>query len=84
MLREYYEGSETEPQEDTLEPEEIIMPGDGASRPKDAARTPTLTGGDVDAGWEYADIGEETVGGSNPTPDQDIIDVLGEAAGVTY
>lgn len=47
-------------------------------------RTPELTGGDVDASWEYADVGEETVGGQNPTPDQSVVDEEGEAVGLTY
>jgi hypothetical protein len=46
---------------------------------------PTLSGGDVDAAWEDSiETGEESVGGMNPTPDQDIVDELGEAAGLTY
>jgi len=48
------------------------------------SRTPVLSGGDVDADWGRADIGDETVGGSSPTPDQDIVDELGEAVGITY
>ena len=48
------------------------------------SRTPVLSGGDVDADWAGADTGEETVGGSSPTPDQDIVDELGEAVGLTY
>ena len=48
------------------------------------SRTPVLSGGDLDADWARADVGEETVGGSAPTPDQDIVDELGEAVGVTY
>lgn len=47
-------------------------------------RTPELTGGDLDASWEYADIGEEAVGGQNPTPDQSVVDEEGEALGITY
>ena len=43
-----------------------------------------MTGGDVDAAWDEVDVGEETVGGSTPTPDQDVVDDLGRAAGVTY
>ena len=46
--------------------------------------SPELSGGDIDAAWERADAGEETVGGSSPTPDQDIVDQLGEAVGLTY
>ncbi len=48
------------------------------------SRTPELSGGDLDADWARADIGDETVGGSAPTPDQDIVEELGEAVGLTY
>jgi hypothetical protein len=48
------------------------------------SRTPGLSGGDVDAAWEGADSGEEAVGGSSPTPDQAIVQELGEALGLTY
>jgi len=48
------------------------------------SRTPVLSGGDLDADWARADIGDETVGGSAPTPDQDVVDELGEAVGLTY
>ena len=42
-----------------------------------------LTGGDIDADWQRAaDIGEEAVGGSVATPDQDRVDDLGRALGV--
>ena len=44
----------------------------------------TLSGGDVDAVRTETDAGEETVGGSTPTPDQDVVDELGKAVGVTY
>jgi hypothetical protein len=46
--------------------------------------SPELSGGDIDAAWEDADVGEESVGGENPTPDQDIVEELGLAAGLTY
>jgi hypothetical protein len=47
--------------------------------------SPEITGGDIDASWQTANqAGEETVGGSVPTPDQDIVDELGDAAGLTY
>jgi hypothetical protein len=42
-----------------------------------------LSGGDVDAATDEA-TGEEAVGGSAATPDQDIVENLGRAAGVTY
>ncbi len=45
--------------------------------------SPEMTGGDVDADWEQADsIGEEAVGGTVSTPDQDVVDELGDALGV--
>jgi hypothetical protein len=47
--------------------------------------SPEISGGDLDAAWQSGNVaGEETVGGTAPTPDQDIVDELGEAAGLTY
>lgn len=47
------------------------------------AITAVLTGGDVDADWMRAwDAGDEAVGGSTATPDQDIVDEIGRALGV--
>src|SRR5690349_11806231 len=46
---------------------------------------PTLSGGDIDARWEDAEAGgDETVGGTTATPGQNVLDAIGEAAGVTY
>ncbi len=43
----------------------------------------TLTGGDVDANYEDADaVGEEAVGGTVATPDQDTVEELAAAVGV--
>ena len=45
--------------------------------------SPRLTGGDVDADWQAAySSGEESVGGSVATPDQDVVDEIGRALGV--
>jgi hypothetical protein len=45
--------------------------------------SPRLTGGDVDADWDRASAaGDEAVGGSTATPDQDVVDELGAALGV--
>ena len=47
--------------------------------------SPKLTGGDIDASWQTANqAGEEAVGGSVSTPDQDVVDQLGDAAGLSY
>ena len=44
---------------------------------------PRLSGGDVDADWRRADsAGDEAVGGSVATPDQDVVDEIGRALGV--
>jgi hypothetical protein len=46
--------------------------------------TPADAAGDIDADWRRPDVGEETPGGSTPTPDQDIVEEIGEAVGLTY
>ena len=48
------------------------------------SKSPVLSGGDLDAAWEAADVGEESVGGENPTPDQDVVEELGKAVGIVY
>src|SRR5947199_10651528 len=48
------------------------------------SRSPEDTAGDIDADWRRSDIGEETPGGSTPTPDQDVVEELGEAVGLRY
>lgn len=48
------------------------------------AESPILSGGDLDAAWDQADVGEETVGGTVSTPGQDRVDLLGEAVGLSY
>lgn len=45
--------------------------------------SPELTGGDIDANYEQANaVGDEAVGGTVSTPDQDIVDDLGAAVGL--
>lgn len=47
------------------------------------AATPELTGGDIDANYEQANaVGDEAVGGTAPTPDQNVVDDLGTAVGL--
>jgi len=48
---------------------------------KEGAR---LRAGDPDVSWQGIETGEETPGGSTPTPDQNRVDEIGEAVGVTY
>lgn len=57
----------------------LIEPLEEAVGPPEAV----LTGGDVDADWMRAgSTGEEAVGGSVATPDQDVVDEIGRALGV--
>lgn len=49
------------------------------------AQAPSLSGDDIDAAWEESMVaGEESVGGMAPAPDQDVVDDIGEALGITY
>ncbi len=44
---------------------------------------PSLTGGDIDANYEQAEaVGDEAVGGTVSTPDQDIVDEVAAAVGL--
>jgi hypothetical protein len=81
VIRSYYEGTtEGAFREDGTEPVSSVR----EDRQQDAARSAELSGGDVDAAAGQGNTGEESVGGSTPTPDQDIVDEIGKAAGVTY
>lgn len=55
------------------------------SRADFANMTPSITGGDVDTNVEDAYFtGDETPGGDNPTPDQEVVEDIGRALGVEY
>ncbi|WNM58343.1 DUF6335 family protein [Candidatus Nitrospira allomarina] len=87
MIRRYMEdqgSAEESIQEDFIETgaqqETKVVLTRGSSRQKQAR----LSGGDLDATMDAGSSGDETVGGSNPTPDQDTVDELGEAVGLTF
>lgn len=46
------------------------------------AADPGLSGGDVDAAWSQHMSGEEEVGGTVATPDQDVVEELAAAVGL--
>ena len=46
--------------------------------------SPELSRGDIDAAWEDADSGEENVRGGKPPADQNIVEEVGQVAGLTY
>lgn len=51
----------------------------------DSLADPTITGGDLDANWANAQFsGDESAVSSSPTPDQSLVDEIGQAMGVTY
>ncbi len=54
-----------------------------AERQEYTETSPELTGGDVDAYWQDADaVGDEAVGGSTSTPDQNVTEELEAAVGL--
>jgi Family of unknown function (DUF6335) len=79
VIRDYVEsGSEEDVNQTTMEWYEQ------ASQDTTVPAEAVLAGGDIDAAWDQAAAGEETVGGSSPTPDQDIVDEIGRAVGIDY
>ena len=51
----------------------------------DSLADPTVTAGDLDAQWESAQFsGDESAVSSMPTPDNNVVDDIGTAMGVTY
>ena len=82
MIRDYEESSSSADEE--KDNQTTMEWYDQASQDTIVPPDAVLSGGDVDAAWDQAASGEETVGGSTPTPDQDIVDEIGLAAGVSY
>lgn len=72
------EGLENEPGS----PDSIDLAETARPMSPDAAKSTELAGGDLDAGFAGIDSGEEAVGGSDPLPDQSVVDDIGRALGV--
>lgn len=85
-IRRYYENGPASDSEGFRDETEPVTPaGERTGQPRRPdRRTADLSGGDVDVSAQDVDIGTEAPGGSNPTPDQDIVDDIGKAIGVTY
>jgi hypothetical protein len=86
VVRRYYEEgspSESEGSRDGTEPVSSAAERTGKPERPDQ-QTARLSGGDADVSAQGADAGTETPGGSNPTPDQDLVDEIGKSVGVTY
>jgi hypothetical protein len=85
-IRRYYEEGtplESEGSRDGTEPVFTAAEMTGKLNSPDEETT-RLSGGDADASAQGVDTGTEAAGGSNPLPDQDVVDEIGRAAGVTY
>ncbi|MEP6934666.1 MAG: DUF6335 family protein [Nitrospirota bacterium] len=54
----------------------------GRTRPIRIPPEAVLGGDDFDATWDRAEVGDETAGGSNPTPVRDVVKEIGEVLGV--
>jgi len=68
---------------DNQEPNTSQLPPERTQEVSDK-EGPQLSAGDPDVSRQGIDTGEETPGDSTPTPDQDMVDEIGEAVGVTY
>ena len=80
VIREYVESSGTDDEGNQTNMEWYEQAKQDTTVPPDAV----LAGGDIDAAWDKAAVGEETVGGTTPTPDQDLVDEIGRAVGIEY
>jgi hypothetical protein len=85
-IRRYYEDGtplESEGGRDGTEP---VSPAAERTGKRDRLdqEAASLSGGDADASVQGVDAGTEAAGGSNPLPDQDVVEEIGRAAGVTY
>jgi hypothetical protein len=80
VIREYVESTGTDDEGNQTNMEWYEQAKQDTAVPSDAV----LSGGDIDAAWDKAAVGEETVGGTTPTPDQDLVDEIGRAVGIEY
>jgi hypothetical protein len=80
VIRDYVESAGTGEDVNQTKMEWYELATQDTAVPEEAV----LAGGDIDAAWDQAAAGEETVGGSSPTPDQDLVDEIGKAVGVDY
>jgi hypothetical protein len=57
----------------------------GEERNSDPNSPEALAAGDTEVNYESASaVGDETPGGDNPTPDMDVVDLIGRSLGVEY
>lgn len=74
---------------DDIEPPAVDITAGAAKLGKrlrdDGLADPTVTAGDLDASWENAQFsGDESAVSSMPSPENNVVDEIGAAMGVTY
>ncbi|MFA6955679.1 MAG: DUF6335 family protein [Thermoanaerobaculia bacterium] len=74
---------------DELEPPNVDVAASAAELrhrlDRNTSTDPHLAAGDIDACWEMAESsGDETAGTSSTTPDQNVVEEIGDALGITY
>jgi Family of unknown function (DUF6335) len=84
VIRDYAESSGTDDEVSQMSMQMSMQWYEQAQQDTKVPPEAVVTGGDIDAAWDQADVGEETVGGTTPTPDQDIVDEIGRAVGLHY
>ena len=85
VIREYYENQPPEGEAFLESLESIPTPAQRTGKLHGSDDSAALvSAGDPDAVIPGSDDESETAVGSNPTPDQDVVEEIGEAVGVTY
>jgi hypothetical protein len=74
---------------DELEPPAVDVAASAAELrhrlDRNTSTDPHLAAGDIDACWEMAESsGDELAGTSSATPDQNVVEEIGDALGITY
>jgi hypothetical protein len=80
VIKDYIESAPVGSEGDQISMEWYEQASQDTAVPPEAV----VAGGDIDAAWQQTASGEETVGGTTPTPDQDLVDEIGRAVGITY
>jgi hypothetical protein len=74
---------------DDIEPPQVDVSAGSAKLAhrlnSDSLADPVVTAGDLDTQWEGAQFsGDESAGSSMPSPEQNVVEEIGQAMGVTY
>ncbi len=84
VIRRYYEDQSPSEAEGFHDMTELAAPTSKRKADDRDTSSTELNAGDIDASPQDMDVGTEAPGGSNPTPDQNVVDEIGTAVGITY